>query len=150
MKKYKCIDNTIYDEIIYDFDSIEDLELLENIGDTISISFGNDGNVDIKEFCFSDYNTLKINRAIGHKCFNSDNTEFDVWNEYTQPMLARAENHEQANAILTTSKCILDMLNRIDDSEHVCVVKDEICIIFNDYTPFESGWYAAIGVVKKK
>ena len=148
MKNYKCIDNTCYDEIIYDFDSIEDLELLANVGDAISISFM-DGRVDIKEFCFSDYNTLKINREMGYKCFTSENTEVDVWNEYTQPMLAQAENHEQANAVLTTSKEILDAINRLDDSEHVCVLTGGGCAIFNNYTPYEGGLYAAIGCKKK-
>lgn len=149
MKTYKCVENTAYDEIIYDFDTIEDFELHTNVGDAISVSFGMDGHVDIKEFCFSDYNTLKINREIGNKCFTCENTEEEVWNEYTKPMLEQAKNHEQANAVLMASKDILDMINRIDDSEHVCVI-DGGGIIYDNYTPCECGLYAAIGVVKKK
>ena len=149
MKNHKCIDNTCYDEIIYDFDSIEDLELLVNVGDAISVKFGEDGCVDIKKFCFSDYNTLKINRELGCKCFTCENTEDDVWNEYTKPMLAQAENLEQANAVLTTSKEILDMINRIDNSEHVAVLNGGVCVIFDNYSPNEGGWYAAIGCNKK-
>lgn len=150
MKKYKCIDNTCYDEIIYDFDSIEDFEMLANVGDAISVSFGEGKLVYINEFCFSDYNTLKLNREMGYKCFISENTEVDVWNEYTQPMLAQAENHEQANAVLTTSKEILDMIKKIDDSEHVAVLTGGGCHIFDNYSPYENGLYAAIGCKKKE
>lgn len=148
MKYYKCTDNTTYDEIIYDFYCIEDMELLTIVGDVISVKFGEDGCVDIKEFRFSDYNRLDRDRKKNSLCFIGENTEDDVWNEYTKPMLAQAENHGQAIAVIKTGKEIIDMINRIDDSEHVCVI-DGGGVICDNYSPYEGGWYAAIGVMKK-
>lgn len=149
MKNYKCIDNTCYDEILYDFACIEDLEMLANVGDTISVKFGEDGCVDIKEFRFSDYNRLDRDRKENNLCFIGENTEDDVWKEYTQPMLAQAENHGQAIAAIKTGKDILDKIDRLDDSQYVCVANGE-AVICDIYQPCMDGWYAAIGCKKKE
>lgn len=148
MKNHK-INNIIYDEIIYDFDSIEDMELLANIGDVISVKFGEDGFVDIKEFHFSDYNRLDRDREDNYLCFIGENTEDDVWCKYTQSMLAQAENHGQAISVIKTGKDILDKINRLDDAQYVCLINGE-AVICDIYQPCMDGWYAAIGAVTKK
>lgn len=149
MKNYKCTDKTCYDEIIYDFGCIEDLEMLANVGDPISVKFGEDGCVDIKEFRFSDYNRLDRDREENNLCFIGESTEDDVWEKYTQPMLAQAENHGQAISAIKTGKGILDKIDRLDDSQYVCVTNGE-AVICDIYQPCMDGWYAAIGVVTKK
>ena len=149
MKNYKCTDSTCYREIIYDFGCIEDLEMLANVGDAISVKFGEDGCVDIKEFRFSDYNRLDRDRKENYQCFIGENTEDDVWKEYTQPMLAQAENHGQAIAAIKTGEDILDKIDRLDDSQYVCVANWE-AVICDIYQPCMDGWYAAIGCKKKE
>ena len=149
MKNYKCTDNTCYDEIFYDLYCIEDLEILSIVGDSISVKFGKDGCVDIKEFRYSDYNRLNRDRKENHLCFIGENTEDDVWNEYTKPMLAQAENHGQAISVIKTGKDILDKINKLDDSQYVCVINGE-AVICDIYQTCMDGWYAAIGAVKKK
>lgn len=148
MKNYKCTDSTCYREIIYDFGCIEDLEMLANVGEPISVSFM-DGGMCIKEFRFSDYNRLDRDRKENNQCFIGENTEDDVWKEYTQPMLAQAENHGQAIAAIETGKVILDKIDRLDDSQYVCMVNGEP-VICDIYQPCMDGWYAAIGCKKKE
>lgn len=144
MKIYKSTDSTPYDEIFYDFYCIEDMELLTVVGDAISVKFGEDGCVYIKEFRFSDYNRLDRDRKENNLCFIGEDTEDDVCKVYTQPMLAQAENHGQAIAVIKTGKDILDKIDRLDDSQYVCVANGE-AVICDIYQPCMDGWYAAIG-----